>query len=217
MPTADLSADPPAEVPADLPADLAVIDDAAAARAILDPARADVLSTLQQPGSATSVAESLATTRQRANYHVRMLEKCGLLRLVEERQRRGARERMLVASARSYVLSPSLLGRQAADPTRVDRLSARYAIAVAARLVRELSSLTRRADEAGQPLASLTIDTDIRFASAADRARFTADLADTVQRLAATYHDESTPHGRWHRLAVLAHPRPQQEEPSDDR
>lgn len=202
---------------AEIPADLEVIDEAHAARAILDPARADVLSALQQPGSATTVAASLGTSRQRANYHVRMLERCGLLRLVDERQRRGVRERMLLASARSYVLSPSLLGRRAVDPSRVDRLSARYAIAVAARVVRELSTLTRRADQAGQPLASLTIDTDIRFASAADRARFTADLADTVQRLAATYHDESGTDGRWHRLAVLAHPRPQEEEHSDDR
>ncbi|MEO1057419.1 MAG: helix-turn-helix domain-containing protein [Actinomycetota bacterium] len=206
------------QVPAaELPVDLEVIDDSTSARAILDPARADVLSALQQPGSATTVAESLTTSRQRANYHVRMLERCGLLRLVEERQRRGARERVLVASARAYVLSPSLLGRQAVDPSRVDRLSARYAIAVAARLVRELATLTRRADEEGQPLASLTIDTDIRFASAADRSQFTADLADTVQRLAATYHNTSAPTGRWHRLAVLAHPRPQQEEHSDDR
>ncbi|MEM8618447.1 MAG: helix-turn-helix domain-containing protein [Actinomycetota bacterium] len=205
----------PSSIVDDVPADLAVIDDVDAARIVLDPSRSDVLSALQQPGSATTVAEQLGTSRQRANYHVRALERCGLLRLVEERPRRGVRERMLVATARSYILSPTLLGRQAADPARIDRLSSRYAIAVAARIVRELSTLVRRAETAGQPLASLTLDADVRFATAADRAAFTTDLSDAVNELVARYHDTTAPRGRWHRLAVFAHPTPNNPTPTD--
>ena len=48
----------------------------------------------------------------------------------------------------------------------------------------------------------------MRFASAEDRAAFTAELADAVTTLTARYHDEAAPSGRWHRLVVLAHPRP---------
>lgn len=188
--------------------DLDVIDDPAAAAAALDPVRARILAALAEPGSATSVADALGLPRQKVNYHLRTLEDHGLVRLVEERPKRGLTERVVEATARSYVVSPDAMGASAADPSRLDRLSSRYLVAVAARLVREVAALARGADAAGRPLATLTIDTEIRFRSAAERAAFTAELADVVAALAARYHDEHATNGRWHRLVVAAHPTP---------
>jgi len=104
----------------------------------------------------------------------------------------------------------------AADPSReADQLSASYLIALGARVVREVGGLLRRATAAGRRLATLSVDTEIRFRSAADRAAFTAELTDTVARLVSRYHDASTPGGRAHRLVVLAHPLPQATEPKE--
>lgn len=188
--------------------DLDVLDDPAAAAAALDPMRAAILATLAEPGSASSVAAALGLPRQKVNYHLRTLEEHGLVRFVEERPKRGLTERVVEATARGYVVSPAALGGAAAGTDRVDRLSSRYLIAVAARLVREVADLVRRAEAADRPLATLTIDTEIRFRSAAERAECTAELAATVTRLAARYHDEHAPGGRWHRLVVAAHPSP---------
>ncbi|MFZ0159405.1 MAG: helix-turn-helix domain-containing protein [Kineosporiaceae bacterium] len=188
--------------------DLEVIDAPATAVAALDPMRAKILATLAEPGSATTVARALGLPRQKVNYHLRALESHHLVRLVEERPRRGLTERVVVATARAYVLSPTALGENAADPSRTDRLSSRYLIAVAARMVREVADLARRADAARKPLATLAIDTEIRFASAGDRAAFTTELTRAVTTLAARYHDERAPGGRWHRLIVAAHPLP---------
>jgi DNA-binding transcriptional ArsR family regulator len=188
--------------------DLQVIDEPVVATAMLDPLRARILAALVEPGSASTVAGELGVSRQKVNYHLRALEEHGLVRLVEERPRRGLTERVMVASARSYVMSPEVLGESAADPARTDVLSIRYLIAVAARMVREVSGLARRADESGQTLATLAIDTEIRFATAAERAAFTAELSGMVAGLAGRYHDESSPGGRWHRLVIAAHPRP---------
>jgi DNA-binding transcriptional ArsR family regulator len=188
--------------------DLDVIDEPAVAMAMLDPLRAKILAALVEPGSASTLAADLGVSRQKVNYHLRALEEHGLVALVEERPRRGLTERVMVASARSYVVSTDVLGDSAARPERTDALSTRYLIAVAARMVREVADLARRADQAGQPLATLAIDTEIRFASTADRAAFTAELGTVVTSLAARYHDESAPTGRWHRLVVAAHPRP---------
>jgi DNA-binding transcriptional ArsR family regulator len=188
--------------------DVEVIEDAAVAVAALDPVRAAVLAALAEPGSATTVARQLGLPRQKVNYHLRNLEEHGLLELVEQRPRRGLTERVLQATARGYVVSPGALGRSGADPARTDRLSTRYLIAVAARLVREVGLLARRAEAAGRPLATLTLDAEIRFASAADRAAFTAKLTDAVTALIAQYHDQAAPGGRPHRLIVAAHPLP---------
>lgn len=188
--------------------DVEVIDRAETAVALLGPLRSQVLAALAEPGSATSVADSLGIARQKVNYHVRALEAAGLVRLVEERPRRGLIERVGVASARSYVVSPAVLGASAPDPARTDRLSSGYLIAVASRLVAEVGALVRGADRARRPLATLTLDAEIRFANAAERAAFTADLTAAVHALAARYHDEGAPTGRWHRLVVVAHPLP---------
>jgi len=188
--------------------DLDVIDDPAVAVAALGPVRADILATLVEPGSATTVAAALGLPRQQVNYHLRTLERHGLVRVVEERPKRGLTERVMQATAQAYVVSPATLGDSAADPVRTDRLSTRYLIAVAARMVREVADLARRADDAGKPLATLAIDTEIRFASAADRAAFTSELAAAVTNLSAKYHDERAPRGRRHRLVVAAHPVP---------
>ncbi len=129
--------------------------------------------------------------------------------LVEERSRRGCTERIMQASAAAYVLSPDALGPAAADPARTaDRLSAGYLLALAARAIREVGNLRKSADAAGKTLPSLSMDTEIRFRSAAERAAFTRELAEAVATLGARYHDESAPGGRWSRLVVLAHPRP---------
>ena len=88
----------------------------------------------------------------------------------------------------------------------VDRLSASYLIALAARVVREVGELVRRAVTTDQRVATLSIDTEIRFANAASRAAFSRELAESVAALAARHHDATAMGGRLHRLVVLAHP-----------
>ena len=188
--------------------DIEVITDPDAAVAALDPLRSRILALLADPGSATTLASALGMGRQQINYHLRTLEAHGLVRLVEERRRRGLTERVMAATARSYVLAPAAQVGREADPSRTDRMSSRYLIALAARMVREVADLARRADDAGKPLATLSIDSEIRFASAADRAAFTAELTNAVAALTAKYHDEQAPAGRRHRLVVAAHPFP---------
>jgi len=133
------------------------------------------------------------------------------VRLAEKRKWGGLTERLLVASAASYVVSPGALGPIAADPKReVDRLSASYLIALGARVVREVGDLVRRATEAGKRLATLSVDTEVRFRSAAERAAFSHELTHAITKLVAKYHDEHAPGGRAHRLVVVAHPLPKQ-------
>jgi hypothetical protein len=116
------------------------------------------------------------------------------------------------ASAAAYVVSPAVLGQAAADPERtVDHLSARYLIALAARVVREVGDLVRRADRAGQRLATLSLDTHVRFRSAAERASFTRELSDSVADLVRRYHASDAPGGREYRLIVVAHPLPRKD------
>ena len=193
--------------------DVEVIEDAGAAVVALDPIRARLLAELAEPASAATLAQRVGLSRQKVNYHLRALEAHGLVAVAEERQWGGLTERLLVATAASYVVSPAALGEAASDPGRTaDRLSAGYLVALAARAVREVGELARRARRTGRRVATLSIDTEIRFRSAAERAAFADELAGAVAALASRYHDESAPGGRAHRLVVVAHPVPEPEE-----
>ncbi|MFE5702394.1 helix-turn-helix domain-containing protein [Rhodococcus koreensis] len=202
--------------------DLAVIDQAAAAEISLDPVRARLLAALAEPGSASSVAVQVGLTRQKANYHLRALEEHGLVELVEERKKGNVTERLFQATAASYVISPAAFAALAPDPDRApDQLSARWLVALAARLVREVGELIAGATAARQPLATFAIDSEIRFSSAADRSAFADELGESVKNLVSRYHDENAPNGRRHRLVVALHPSlktpPAQAKSSDNR
>src|SRR3954469_15815852 len=178
--------------------DVEVIERPEAARSALDPTRARLLKELSTPQSAAMLAVKLGIPRQKLNYHLRQLEAHGLVTLHDTRAHGGITERVLEASASAYVLDPG------APPLGDDRLSARYLIAVAARAVREVGRLARRG-----PVATLTVDTEIGFASPEDRAAFADELAAAVTQLAAKYHHDD---GRAHRLVVAAHPLPEEDE-----
>ncbi|QYB04094.1 helix-turn-helix domain-containing protein [Rhodococcus sp. USK10] len=187
--------------------DVAVIDQAAAAEISLDPVRARLLAALAEPGSASSVAEQVGLTRQKANYHLRALEEHGLVELVEERRKGNVTERLFQATAASYVISPAAFAALAPDPDRApDQLSAHWLVALAARLVREVGELIAGATAARQPLATYAIDSEILFASAADRSAFADELGESVKNLVSRYHDENASNGRRHRLVVALHP-----------
>jgi DNA-binding transcriptional ArsR family regulator len=191
--------------------DLRVIDDPASARVALDPVRSRLLSELRTPASAATLAARMGLARQKVNYHLRTLEQHGLIRVDSKRRWGGLTERRLVATASSYVVSPGALGPVAADPARqVDRLSASYLIALAARVVREVGQMFRRSEELNKRLATLSIDTEVRFRSAEDRAAFSSELTAAVAALVSRYHNESAAGGRRHRLIIGAYPKPEE-------
>lgn len=191
--------------------DVEVIADPAAAVSALDPIKSRLLAELSEPASAAGLAARVGISRQKVNYHLRALEDHRLVTEAGQRRWGGLRERLLVATASSYVVSPGALGPVAADPGRTnDRLSASYLIALSARAVREVGELWRAARANDKRLATLSIDTAIRFRSPAERAAFTKELSEAVTDLAARYHDESGPDGRSYRLLVAAYPKPKE-------
>jgi len=155
------------------------------------------------------LARKLGTSRQRLRYHLRQLETEGLIECVAEHRNGNCVERVVRASARAFVISPEAIGRlgDTADATP-DRFSAAYLMGSAARTVRDVAALDARAKTEGKRLATLTLESDIRFASPESRAAFADELTQTLARLTARYHDERAPNGRTYRLTALAHPVP---------
>ncbi len=182
------------------------LDDPARVAALLSPLRRRILEQLAEPDSAAGLSRRLDLPRQKLNYHLRELERAGFVELAETRRRRGCVERRLRATARAYLISPALLGSLTAEPEQVrDRFSSTYLLAVASRLIREVTTLRRRAARTRHKLPTLTMQTDVRFRSPAERTAFAEELAEAMARLAARYHDDA-PGSRAFRFVVGGHP-----------
>lgn len=187
--------------------EIEVISNAAAAEALLDPMRSTLLAALREPASAAALAAKLDLPRQKVNYHLRTLEAHGLLTVIAEHKRGNVTERVMSATAKSYVISPATLPAVAPDPALApNRLSARWMLAVAARLVNDVGQLILGADRAKQRVATFALDGELTFANSADRAAFVAELSRATASLVRKYHSETDGKGRKHRLVVALHP-----------
>lgn len=184
-----------------------VIADSDRAAAVLHPLRLRILGELGDGASASELAPRLGIPRQLVNYHLRQLESDGLVEVVGERRKRNCTERLVRAVARSYMISPAAFGSLAAHPDHVeDRASSAYLVAAAARLISELADQRVAAERAGKRLATLTIESDVRFATPAAQREFAADLTAAVSAVVAKYHDDETVGGRRFRLVIGSYP-----------
>ncbi|TDI33955.1 MAG: ArsR family transcriptional regulator [Acidobacteria bacterium] len=185
---------------------VALLQDPAQVAAILPALRRRLLESFTGPESAAGLARRLEMPRQKVNYHLRELEKAGLLEMAGERQARGCTERLLRPAARAYLVNPEILGDLASDPDSIqDRFSSSYLIAVAARIIKDVATLRDRARKARRKLATFTLQTDIGFRSPAERTAFADELTTTLARLTAKYHSDA-PGARSYRFVVGGHP-----------
>jgi DNA-binding transcriptional ArsR family regulator len=183
-----------------------VLSDSTQLAAALSPLRQRVLAELQEPQSASGLAPRLGLSRQALNYHLRELEREGLLELVEERPRRGCVERVLRVTSRAFVVSPAVLGGLGDDPAQArDRFSSAYLLATASQVIRDVALLRERAAAVEERLATFTMDSEIRFASPAAFRSFVDELASSVAELASKYDDPSRRSRRF-RVVLGSHP-----------
>jgi DNA-binding transcriptional ArsR family regulator len=205
-------------------APVALLDEPDRLRVGLSPIRRRLLERLRQPASATQLASELAMGRQRVNYHLRALEKAKLVDLVEERQRRGCVERILMARAQAFIVDPAVMTSKtgsgapatlAVSRAVQDKFSAEHLIDTAADMVRDVTRMRVQAEKQGARLLTFTMQTDISFAEPGDLERFTTTVAEFVAREAAKFH---TPGGggRRYRIVIGGHPSPRPDKPAGE-
>ena len=151
---------------------VALLEQPETVRLALSPMRRRLLRRLQTPASATELAGEMALARQKINYHLRTLEGAGLLSLVETRRKRGCTERVVVASARAFIVDPSLVGDRTAPADRTaaqDRFAASCLVAAASGLVRDVTRMQTRAERQRKRLLTFTIETEVGFAAPGGR------------------------------------------------
>jgi DNA-binding transcriptional ArsR family regulator len=147
--------------------------------ALSHPTRVSILEALRQPASAAEVGRALGQPRQRVNYHLKELEKAGLV------ERTGTLvESLYRAVARSFVVSPRVAWTH---PDRVAALRRSHALGtlveLGERLQRDAAVLLDRAAFDGDDVPSAAVSAEVSFPDEASRAAFMDDYLRSTKEL----------------------------------
>ena len=166
--------------------DVYYIEEVDQAMALLKPIRLEILRRLDKPRTCDELAEVFEDSAQKIYYHVKALQEAGLVEKVSEKRVRGTTEGYYQAKARSYWLSPTLVGKVGSPQQARDQASLRVLLQLAEDVIEDTARLGSKS-EAGQPVASLSLSAQIHLADAAQRAEFLQELQTTFQNLAMKY------------------------------
>lgn len=159
--------------------------------ALLNPLRGEILSHLTEPASAAEVARRMNEMPQRINYHLKTLEKVGLVRRVGTRQVKNLVEVLYQSVARSFLLADSL----GLSPQTVKRLkdqsSLAHLIHVTERIKKDVLQLMEQAEQ-DQEIPSATVETQIFLRNEEEREAFIRDYTFLLRQLATKYQASSS-------------------------
>ena len=180
------------------------LSDPEAIHCLSNPARLQVLQSLQEPETAANVARQIGQTRQKVNYHLQELVRVGLAEHCGERRKGNFMEQLYRAVSRRFVISPKF----AWDPERVattiaSQASLNHLGQVGERLQVVAASLMDRAAYDGEHITTATVEAEVAFASAKDREAFMNEYLAAVAPLLRKY---ARPGGEKYQLAITLYP-----------
>jgi DNA-binding transcriptional ArsR family regulator len=178
--------------------DVVVLEQFAQVEALLKPQAIEVLRQLAEPRSCTEVAERLGQTPQRVYYHVKRLVDAQLVDQVAERKVRGIHEGIYLAGAKSYWVSPRLVGR-IGNLRQQDAFSLGFLLDLVEEVQADIAALGRAAPE----LPSIGVSGEIHLPPERRQAFFD-ELQRTLQDLFSRYGGSE---GDAFKLAVACYPK----------
>jgi DNA-binding transcriptional ArsR family regulator len=166
--------------------DILYIESVEQAVSLLHPLRIDLLKRMDEPRTCPELASLFDSTPQKIYYHVKALEKAGLVEKVEERRVRGVVEGYYQAKARSYWLAPHLVGQIGGGRAAQDQTSLRFLLTLAEEVQDDIGRLGQQS-EVGQDIPSLGLSAHIYLPDGERRAAFLEDVQQIFQDLARKY------------------------------
>jgi DNA-binding transcriptional ArsR family regulator len=194
--------------------DVLFIEQQEVAATLLQPLRLSLLQRMAEPRTCLELAAALGEAPQKIYYHVKVLQRAGLVDKVSERRVRGINEGIYQAGARSYWLSPHLVKRLGGPRTARDQVSLGYLLNLAEQLQSEVGHLAEESTSETVPAPSLGVSAQIRLRDAGARSAFLRDLQESIQALARKYgrqeesESHSGPPSEKFRLLVACYPIP---------
>jgi DNA-binding transcriptional ArsR family regulator len=183
-----------------------VVDAPDALQALGHPTRLKMLDALREPASAAATARAVGQSRQNANYHLKELERAGLVTRVGERRNGNFVETLYQSTAGTVVVSPRAAW---SDPRRLqalaDQVSLENLVVLGEHLSGDAVALLDRAAFDGEEIASAAVEAQAAFPDEATREAFLGEYVAALSRLLTRYGSSS---GHRYRVVLAAYPDP---------
>ncbi|HEY7136528.1 MAG TPA: helix-turn-helix domain-containing protein [Acidimicrobiia bacterium] len=191
-----------------------VVDSLEALQVLGHPMRVRILEALREPASAASVARALGEGRQRVNYHLKELERVGLVEAAGTQRVGNFVETRYRAAGNAFVVAPEVVW---ADPRRAEALreqqSLERLVMLGGRVQRDAAALLDAAAFDGEEIASASVEVDVHFRDEGERAAFLDEYVQLVRELCDRYGARA---GDPYRVAMAAYPGREPSEGGDD-
>jgi DNA-binding transcriptional ArsR family regulator len=179
--------------------DVVYLDRLEQAETLLKPKRVELLRRLAEPRSCTELGAELGDAPQKVYYHVKKLEAAGLVDRVGERRVRAITEGIYQARARSYWLSPQLVGRIGGSRRAGGELSLGFLLDLAEEIQADVARLADGETE----VPSLGLSAEVRI-TPERREAFLCELRTTFEDLLTRYGGRD---GESFRVALTCYPK----------
>lgn len=166
--------------------DVFYIETVEQATALLKPQRVELLKRLDEPRTCPELAGFFGQTPQKIYYHIKELEKAGLVVKTDERRVRGVVEGYYQAKARSYWLAPHLVGRLGGERSAKNQASLRFLLTLAEEIHDDVGRLANKIEE-NQDVPSLALSAHLHLPNGQRRAEFLQEVQTFFQDLAHKY------------------------------
>jgi DNA-binding transcriptional ArsR family regulator len=169
------------------------------ASALINPLRTEILAQLKQPSSATEVAKKLKETPQRINYHLKALQKVGLVTKVGTRQVRNLVEVLYQSIAKTFLLAETLsIGKETIQKMK-DQGSLLHLIHTSERMKQDALLLMEQSDQ-NEVIPSASLQMQVNLTNKSMREQFVEDYVSLVKDLVKRYQQNN---GNQHVYQVL--------------
>lgn len=168
-----------------------VVDNPEQAKALLNPLRGEILAQLNEPASATEVSKAINETPQRVNYHLKSLQKVGLVKQVGTRNVRNLVEVLYQSIAKTFIMSESLGWSDEIVRRLKDQSSLAHLVTVSERIRKDALTLLEQSDN-NMEIPSASLQTKVVLPKKEDRNQFLNEYVDLVKKLAEKYQVEET-------------------------
>jgi DNA-binding transcriptional ArsR family regulator len=190
-------------------AGIGLIERGDAVGAFAHPLRVRILEALRQPESAAGLARTLGAPRQKVNYHLRELERAGLVRAAGERRKGNFVEQLYEPVADGFVISPRVTWGEQRQSVLRDQVALARLIDLGERLQRDGAELLARAAFEGVEVTSASVEAEVRFATPEERSTFMTEFLEVIGPLLRKHGARK---GEPFRVALGVYPDPTKEE-----
>ncbi|WP_241840488.1 ArsR/SmtB family transcription factor [Fictibacillus sp. S7] len=177
------------------------------AAALLHPIRSEIVAALKVPASATEIAKMLNETPQKINYHLKALEKVGLVQKVGTRNVRNLVEVLYQAVAKTLILSESLGLSPETSQKLQDQHALAHVLSLTEAIKKDALQLMEQAEKAQIP--SAVLQASVSLCGEKQRNEFMNEYFSLLHQLIEKYQSGEKENGEEYQVSIAIYPKPE--------